>query len=88
MRNLLKATCMRINYNEVVAEYEEMGFTLVSSHVTPEQAKWGEITLTFQGEREDVAELSDEEGHHSFLEFDDGTTSPLYIKRERNFWED
>lgn len=88
MRNLVEISTYRIDYKETIEHYEDQGFSYVSSHVSPEQNKTGEITIVFEGSREDIAEISDADGHRSFLQFDDGTESPLYIKRERNFWED
>jgi hypothetical protein len=88
MRSLLEIVTNRSDFKETVEEYESEGFSYVGSFVAPEQASTGEITLTFEGPRATVAEYSRLEGHKTFVVFEDGTTSPLYIKREKSWWED
>jgi len=81
------------NYLEITAHQDEIDFLITKYtsnglHLVDERKQSdGLITLVFEGNRDAIAEHYTS-GDKAFLEFEDGTVSPLYIKRERNFWDD
>lgn len=79
----LKVSCHTTQIESYVDHYESTGFQLLHKDIDADVA-----TLTFQGySAAHAAEASFwDSGSQAFLEFSDGTTSPLYVRRSR--WMD
>lgn len=85
MKNRLEITVNSFeNLEEIIDSYREEGLSLVEKQSLPNR----DVILVFEGERENIAYQTQIENQKGFIEFDDGSVSSLYIKRERNFWED
>jgi len=85
MRNILEITAEKTeNISSIVEIYEDEGFSLISKR----SLRDGRVVLTFEGSREEVSYNTQIEGQKGFIEFEDGTQSPLYIRREKNLLED
>jgi hypothetical protein len=82
MKSLIEISISKIDFQDTLNYYLEEGFEYLSSIDNGES-----ITVVLRGEIQSVAQYSNEH-NKSYIEFDDKTRSPLYIKRERNFWED
>lgn len=82
MRNLVEISCDRNSASETISYYEEQGFQFISSQRIDKDL----MLLVFEASKDSIANLSTI--RQAKIQFDDGTESPLYIKRERNFWED
>ena len=82
MKSLIEISISKIDFQDTLNYYLEEGFEYLSSTDNGES-----ITVVLRGEIQSVAQYSNEY-NKSYIEFDDKTRSPLYIKRERNFWED
>jgi hypothetical protein len=83
MKSLIEVTVLKEYFQETLAEYSEEGFEYLSSKNGDSDDT---IIVIFRGDIHATPYSS--ENSKSFLEFEDGSRSPLYIKRERNFWED
>ena len=70
------------HFQDILTEYVAEGFEYVSSRPSDDKSL---LVLLLRG---DIHNASQYQSDKSYLEFDDGTRSPLYIKRNRNFWED
>ena len=84
MLNYLRKTVTPKDESKITALYRERGLNLIKSskdNVT------GLVILEFEGNRSEVADLF-ESGDEASIQFEDGVVSPLYIRRERNFWDD
>lgn len=85
MKNKLMITVERSeDITSLVEAYEEEGFFFLKKT----HSRDGYVVLEFEGDRELVAYNSRGEGQQGFIEFEDGTQSSLYIRQEKNFWED
>jgi hypothetical protein len=82
MKSLIEISMSKINFQETLDSYLEEGFEYVSSTDNGET-----IIVLLRGDIHNVSHYLNEY-NKSYLEFEDKTRSPLYIKRERNFWED
>jgi hypothetical protein len=82
MKSLIEIGISKTDFQETLDSYLEEGFEYVSSTDNGDI-----ISVLFRGDIHNVAAYSNEY-NKSYLEFEDKTRSPLYIKRERNFWED
>lgn len=80
---LVRVTCHITQIESYVDHYESNGFSLLDKHIDQEEA-----SLTFQGRSSaQVAEASFwDSSAQAYLQFQDGTTSPLYVRRSR--WMD
>ena len=87
MKNIIEVKIDRRDFRQTVDRWTEEGFQYLDSVTLPHQVNTNEVTVRFEGSRDAVAQQA-ESGERAFLLFDDGSESPLYIKRERNFWED
>ena len=79
----VRVACHVTQTDSYVEHYESLGFQLLGKQVFGE-----EVTLIFQGQSTaHAAEASYwDTGAQAFIEFSDGTTSPLYVRRSR--WMD
>lgn len=82
MRNLIEIIVNSSDFSDVTEYYESQGFSFISSKIYDRN----ELLVTFEGSRDSIADVGT--FHRAVIQFEDGTESPLYIKRERNFWED
>lgn len=85
MKNILEITVENTeDISSVIYFYQEEGLEFIGKT----NLRNGKVLLKFEGEREDISYQTQIEDQKGFIEFEDGTQSPLYIRRERNFWED
>ena len=70
------------NKKKIIDQYEELGYTY--SHESYDNTS---MILSFRGPlpKLDVAAQLEDERITTFLEFQDGTLSPLFIRKERSF---
>lgn len=82
---LLKVTCASVDIERYIEYYETNGFELVQK--THEN---GEVDLLFRGvsSSHSANYVPTDPSAKAYLEFSDGSVSPLHIRRERNFFED
>lgn len=83
MKSLLEVTVQKEFFHDTLQEYVSEGFEYISSRDGQDKDT---IILILRGDIN--ATPYPTENNKSFLEFEDGSYSPLYIKRNRNFWED
>lgn len=78
---LVKILCNPAHVNETLEYYESQGLHLVSRRTLNRESV--EIIFETSGKEQAFS------GEHieTFLEFQDGTTAPLYIRRERDWAE-
>lgn len=81
MKTLIEISVSKDSFYETLSQYEDIGFEYVSSS----EVDFETLAVVLRG---DVHNLPHVHSDKSYLEFEDGTQSPLYIKRNRNFWED
>ena len=76
----VKVACHITQTDAYIEHYEASGFQLLNKQVLGE-----EVSLTFQGHSPaHAAEASYwDTSAQAFIEFSDGTTSPLYVRRSR-----
>ncbi len=76
----VKVACHISQVEAYIEHYEASGFQLLGKMVTGDEA-----TLTFQGySTAHAAEASYwDSSAQAFIQFQDGTTSPLYVRRSR-----
>jgi hypothetical protein len=76
----VKITCHTSQLESYIEHYEASGFSLLGKSIEGEDA-----ILTFQGQSTaHAAEASYwDSSAQAFIEFQDGTTSPLYVRRSR-----
>jgi hypothetical protein len=76
----VKVACHITQTESYIEHYEASGFQLINKNTVGE-----EVSLTFQGQSTaHVAEASYwDTSAQAFIEFSDGTTSPLYVRRSR-----
>lgn len=79
----VKVSCFLTQIEAYIDHYESSGFQLVHKDIGSDSA-----ILTFQGySTAHAAEASYWDGNaQAYIEFSDGTTSPLYVRRSR--WMD
>jgi hypothetical protein len=82
MKSLIEISVSKEHFQDIVSEYNAEGFEYVSSRPSDDKNM---LILLLRG---DIHKASQYQSDKSYLEFGDGTQSPLYIKRNRNFWED
>ena len=82
MKSLIEISISKINFQDSLNEYIERGFEYVSSKDNGDS-----VAVVLRGEIEEVAHYSSEH-NKTYLEFEDGSQVSLYIKRNRDFWED
>jgi len=78
---LVKISCSPTHVDETLEYYEAQGLYLVSRRTLNREA----VELVFQTSGKEQAFAGD--GIETFLEFQDGSTAPLYIRRERDWAE-
>lgn len=81
MKTLIEISVLKDSFYEILSQYEDIGFDYISSSDMNSET----LKVILRG---DVHSLPHVHSDKSYLEFDDGTQSPLYIKRNRDFWED
>ena len=84
MKSLIEINVLKETFQETVDHYNNEGIEYISSSPGPTSEY---ITVLFRGDIHNLSQYANQ-NNKSYLEFDDGSRSPLYIKRERNFWED
>lgn len=77
----LKVQCYRKEVEEVIGLYEQNGFSLRNKMLNGDEA-----TLYFDAPSTEVLASGVYGDSKGFIEFQDGTISPLYVRR--NLWED
>jgi hypothetical protein len=82
MKSLIEISVSKEHFQDIVSEYTAEGFEYVSSRPSDDR---NILVVLLRG---DIHNASQYQSDKSYLEFSDGTQSPLYIKRNRNFWED
>jgi hypothetical protein len=82
MKSLIEITVSKDHFQDIVSEYAAEGFDYVSSRPSDDKNM---LVVLLRG---DIHNASQYQSDKSYLEFEDGTRSPLYIKRNRDFWED
>lgn len=82
MKSLIEVKISKSSFQDTVSEYTSEGFEFLTSKPSEDNDY---LIAIFRSEIHNASFYQTEK---SYLEFEDGTTSPLYIKRERNFWED
>ena len=80
---LVKMTCSRQEVNEYVEYGESQGLQLNTKSVIDKD----QVELIFSTSGKEAAIDFVERGAEAFLEFQDGSTSPLYIRQSRDFSE-
>jgi hypothetical protein len=85
MKSLIEIAVSKEHFQEILAEYAAEGFDYVSAR--PSENDSESLVVLFRGDIHNVSHYSSE-NNKSYLEFGDGSLSPLYIKRNRDFWED
>lgn len=83
MNTFLEKTVSNSNILDTIQYYEELGFTVINT----KRIDHNNVILVLQGDKDLIGQHS-KLGDKSFIQFEDGLTSPLYIKREKTFWED
>lgn len=78
---LVKILCNPTHVNETLEYYESQGLYLVSRRTLNRESV--EIIFETSGKEQAVSG----ENIETFLEFQDGTTAPLYIRKERDWAE-
>ena len=84
MKTVIEMHLTEENLSFAIEQYGEEGIEFISSK--PGNIK-GTVVATFSGDIDTISRTSNE-NNKTYIEFEDGCRSPLYIKRERNFWED
>jgi hypothetical protein len=76
----VKVTCHTSQLESYLEHYEASGFYLLGKNIEGDEA-----TLTFQGQSTaHAAEASYwDSSAQAFIEFSDGSSSPLYVRRSR-----
>lgn len=82
MKSLIEITVSKDNFQDTISEYAAEGFDYVSSRPSDDNNM---LVVLLRG---DIHTASHYQSDKSYLEFEDGSRSPLYIKRYRDFWED
>ena len=84
MKSLIEISISKEDFQDIVNQYESDGFEYLTSK--PSDTK-DEIIAVFRVDKNSL-EYQSPKNSNAFIEFEDGTRSPLYIKRNRDFWED
>ena len=84
MNNIIELIISNSRYSDVVQEYEANGFTLLSAKPVDKN----NLLVSFEGDSSSLNSLIYENIDKAYIKFEDGVIAPLYIKKERNFWED
>lgn len=82
MKSLIEITVSKEHFQDTISEYAAEGFDYVSSKTSEDN---NILIVLLRG---DIHTASQYQNNKSYLEFEDGSLSPLYIKRNRDFWED
>jgi hypothetical protein len=83
MKNYIEFDVYDFEVKELISRYRDSELRYLGSK--PSLVR-GRTIVSFQGARDVVAE-SGTDASRRFIEFDDGTVSPLYVKRERDYNE-
>lgn len=84
MKSLVEITISKEDFHDIVNQYESEGFEYLTSKASDNR---DEVIAVFRVDK-DALEFQSPKNSNAFIEFEDGTRSPLYIKRNRDFWED
>jgi hypothetical protein len=84
MKSLIEISVSKDHFQDTITAYAAEGFEYISDKATEDR---NTLLVLFRGDIHALSQYSNE-NNKSYLEFDDGTRSPLYIKRNRDFWED
>jgi hypothetical protein len=80
---LIKMSCSSQEVTDYVRYYEEQGLEFVNKFVHSKE----QVELTFRTSGKELATSLAQEDAQLFLEFEDGTQSPLYVRKQRDFSE-
>jgi hypothetical protein len=83
MKSLIEISVSKEHFQDTISEYAAEGLDFISSR--PSETDSNLLIVLLRG---DIDNASRYQSDKSYLEFEDGSRSPLYIKRNRDFWED
>lgn len=84
MKSLIEIAVSKDHFQDTITAYAAEGFEYISDKPTEDR---NTLLVMFRGDIHNLSQYSNQ-NNKSYLEFEDGTRSPLYIKRNRDFWED